>query len=348
MSLFAMNMPETHTELVEWLEQHLVGLNLASLVAELTAVHGRTNDGQSLGDLLGSHIPDVIENGLTILDTKQVRSLIRHPSRLLDLQELVLAAGSQHWQKRMTDTVDDQFERIADTGWRRVKLAIRPPAGTFDHLGVSKGSSLDTITGDSPTQVAVPTVRFADHLPKQNSRTNSRFTWRTVLTSAALVMLGVLGLQQAGVLQLPADREQQLARNDSPAPATPPVAAPGWGWDKPGALPNDGPADAYFVQLADAANDWFKKRPEDATSVKQRITQFRDGCSTLIEASHEPLAVEDRQWLVEKCRAWRDKLDEQLAAIDAGTDPLTVRESADEIVNKLMTALRTRADEVAV
>ncbi len=345
MSLFAMDMPETHTELVEWLEQHLVGLNLASLVAELTALHGRSEKSESLGDLLGSQIPDVIENGLTILDTKQVRSLIRHPSHLLDLQELVLAAGSQHWQKRMTDTVDDQFERIADTGWRRVKLAIAAPDGMFERDSSAAERALETVTGESSTQASVPTVRMSDHLQQRQQQPQSRSTWRVLLASAAMLTLGVLGLQQAGVLNLPVDQGQQLTQNDPPV--QPPVAPTGWGWDKPGALPSDGPADAYLAQLADAANDWFNKRPEDAAGVKQRITQFRDGCSTLIGAPHEPLAVEDRQWLVEKCTTWRGKLDEQLAAIDAGTEPLTVRESADEIVNKLMTALRARADEVA-
>ncbi len=345
MSLFAMDMPETHTELVEWLEQHLVGLDLASLVAELTAIHGRPEKDESLGDLLGTHIPDVIENGLTVLDTKQVRSLIHHPSQLLDLQELVLAAGSQHWHKRLTDTADDQFERIADTGWRRVKLAIAPPAGAFDDEDIAIRGTQETLTGNSATQVSVPTVRMSDHVQQRTPQQQSRSVWRVVLASAAMLMLGVLGLQQAGVLNIPFDQGQQVAKNDPPA--RPAAAATGWGWDKPGAIPNDVAADAYLAQLATAADDWFKKRPEDAAGVKQRITQFRDGCSTLIESSHEPLAAEDREWLVEKCKAWRGKLDEQLAAIDAGTDPFIVRESADEIVNKLTTALRNRAQEVA-
>lgn len=346
MSLFAMDMPETHAELVDWLEQHLVGLDLASLVAELTAIHGRTETEESLGDLLGTQIPDVIESGLTVLDTKQVRSLVRHPNQLLDLQELVLATGSPHWSKRMNDAADDHFERIADTGWRRVKLAISPPAGTFEDDGANRKSSLDTVTGDSATQVSVPTLRMADQLRSGKVTTRSHSVWRYVLAAAAMLMLGVFGLQQAGVLNLAINPgEQQVAQNDPPA--QPVVAPTGWGWDKPGAIPNEGPADAYLTQLASAANDWFKKRPEDATGLKTRITQFRDGCSTLIDSPHEPLEAEDREWLVEKCKAWRGKLDEQLAAIDAGTDPLTVRESTDEIVNKLMTALRNRAEEVA-
>ena len=346
MSLFAMDMPETHAELVEWLEQHLVGLNLASLVAELTAVHGRSDDGETLGDILGTQIPDVIENGLNILDTKQVRSLIRHPSHLIDLQELVLAAGSQHWSKRMTDTADDQFERIAETGWRRVKLAIAPPTGTFKEDSETRPSSLETVTGDSATQVSVPTLRMTEQMQTGKVADRRTSMWRYVLAAAAMLMLGVLGLQQAGVLNLPINPgRQQVTQNDPPVE---PAATPtGWGWDKPGAIPGEGPADAYLTQLATAADDWFKKRPDDAAGVKTRITQFRDGCSTLIDSPHDPLAVEDREWLVEKCKVWRGKLDEQLAAIDAGTDPLTVRESTDEIVTKLMTALRTRAQEVA-
>ncbi|MCA9109633.1 MAG: hypothetical protein KDA52_06780 [Planctomycetaceae bacterium] len=344
MSLFAMDMPETHAELVEWLEQHLVGLNLASLVAELSAIHGEADDSSSLKDLLGSRMPDVMENGLTVLDTKQVRSLVCHPRYLLELQELVLSTGGQHWHKRMTDTADNEFDRIAETGWKRVQLAIAPSAEKFESDALSKKGAQETVTGDSATQVSVPTVRIAHSVQKSHPQVTTRSPWRIILASAAMLMLGVLGLQQAGVLNLPLNQGAPVAVNQE---APPPAAPTGWGWDKPGAIPEDGPADVYLTQLATAADDWFKKRPEDGDGVKKRITQFRDGCSTLISSSHKPLSAEDREWLVEKCKAWRGKLDEQIAALDAGTDPLTARAATDEIVNKLMTALRTRAEELA-
>ena len=113
------------------------------------------------------------------------------------------------------------------------------------------------------------------------------------------------------------------------------------------ALPNDKPAPEYLNALADAGMEWFKKRPENAPDVARRINQFRQGCSTLILAPHKPLSDEDRKWLVERCRVWAKKLDDQLVALEQGADPVEVRTEVDGIVNKLVDALRDRAKKAA-
>lgn len=125
-----------------------------------------------------------------------------------------------------------------------------------------------------------------------------------------------------------------------------PGPAPGWGWEKPGALAVRLPPREYLNHLADAAQDWFKKRPENAPDLARRIAQFRQGCSTLILAEHAGLAPADRDWLRERCRAWATKLDGHLAAIEAGDDVAAVRAAADETVNKLIKAIRDRASSV--
>ncbi len=125
-----------------------------------------------------------------------------------------------------------------------------------------------------------------------------------------------------------------------------PAPAAGWGWEKPGALAIKLPPREYLNHLADAAQDWFKKRPENAPDLARRVAQFRQGCSTLILAEHQALAPADRDWLRERCRAWATKLDAHLAAIEAGEDIAAVRAAADETVNKLIKAIRERADAV--
>lgn len=120
----------------------------------------------------------------------------------------------------------------------------------------------------------------------------------------------------------------------------------GWGWEKPGALAVSLPPRDYLNHLADAAQDWFKKRPETAPELARRIAQFRQGCSTLILAEHQSLAPADRDWLRERCRVWATKLDGHLAAIEAGEDVVSVRTAADETVNKLIKAIRDRAQPV--
>jgi hypothetical protein len=125
------------------------------------------------------------------------------------------------------------------------------------------------------------------------------------------------------------------------------VAAAGWGWSRPGALLEGVPRSAYLDQLADAARDWFKKRPADATALARRIGESRQGCSTLIRAEHRPLSAENRDWLVGKCRDWAARLDTHLRAVEAGEAPTKILGEADETVEKLIRALRNRATESA-
>lgn len=126
-----------------------------------------------------------------------------------------------------------------------------------------------------------------------------------------------------------------------------PAAPTGWGWNRPGALTADVPADQYLNQLADSANEWFKKPTETKAALITRLTQFRNGCETLIKAPHPQLSQEDRTWLVERCQAWAGKLDTQIVALEKGTTDLrTADATADALINKLVKALRTRAEQI--
>jgi hypothetical protein len=127
---------------------------------------------------------------------------------------------------------------------------------------------------------------------------------------------------------------------------TPPVVATTWGWNKPAALPQNVPAKVYLATLADEAREWFDERPEDPVALARRLNEFRRGCSTLILAEHRPLKAEDRQWLVDKCRLWAQKLDRHLMALEAGLDYRDVRDEVDETITKLSDALRQRAEAV--
>jgi hypothetical protein len=126
-----------------------------------------------------------------------------------------------------------------------------------------------------------------------------------------------------------------------------PPAAPGWGWNRPGVLALDVPAQSYLNGLADAASDWFNKRPETPAALAGRLNEFRRGCSNLIFAEHRPLTPQDRQWLVNKCRNWAGKLDKHLGDLEAGQSLFRVRTEADDTVNKLIAALRSRAEELS-
>lgn len=125
-------------------------------------------------------------------------------------------------------------------------------------------------------------------------------------------------------------------------------APSGWGFERSGLLTANLAAPEYLHSLAAAADDWFNQRPATSESLAERLREFRAGCDTLIAAPHPQLSPEDRVWLIERCRAWREKIDGHLdeLAQNPGNVP-RVREQADQTVNKLKAALTARAAAIS-
>ncbi|MEJ7636408.1 MAG: hypothetical protein WKF75_00070 [Singulisphaera sp.] len=99
MKLHVAGLPEDPAALPGWLEGHLVGLDLAALVAELEAIRGTPADGPALREVLGSQFDAVLTAGLDGLPAEALRRLLVRPRLLLDLQELVLGSGSDYWDR---------------------------------------------------------------------------------------------------------------------------------------------------------------------------------------------------------------------------------------------------------
>ena len=86
--------PDDPRELAAWLERHLVGLSLGELIAEWSAAHAEDEPRtQTLADLLGDDLPAVLDRGLSVLAESKLRSLIRWPWVLRELQHRVLVDG---------------------------------------------------------------------------------------------------------------------------------------------------------------------------------------------------------------------------------------------------------------
>jgi hypothetical protein len=168
-----------------------------------------------------------------------------------------------------------------------------------------------------------------------------RRPWVVSLATAAAVLLAV---ELPRRLFPPA--EPEIPGPVKPGPGSVVVAQATWGWDKPGALPQDGTARDYYLALVKAAEEWEKKRPQEATDLARRIGELRRGCSTLIFASHKPLSDRERRWLVERCRVWGTQIDRHLEELEAGTNPATVRDGADRTVRQIIATLNSRADSV--
>jgi hypothetical protein len=134
-----------------------------------------------------------------------------------------------------------------------------------------------------------------------------------------------------------------FAWQQSQPPPTVQTVATAWGWDREDSLNESLSRREYLQSLANAAGEWFNKRPATRREVANRLIQFRQGCSHLILAEHKPLPTADRQWLIGKCRSWAGTLDGHLTALEGGDDVISVRGEIDVTINKLIHAIRTRA-----
>jgi hypothetical protein len=118
-----LSMPEDLTQLPGWLEEQIMGTELASLIDELQALHGATQErAVSLTELLGPQREAVLERGLGTLARLQLRQLLRQPSLLLDLQEEVLQEGGAYWD---SVPVAAAMEQAADKCHARVMETVR-------------------------------------------------------------------------------------------------------------------------------------------------------------------------------------------------------------------------------
>jgi hypothetical protein len=198
-------------------------------------------------------------------------------------------------------------------------------AGGEMELAMQRGEQrlLASLLEERPT-VRVPVVRPAAAVQAWYTR-----PWVVSLATAAVVLLAV---------------SSYLYWKWPTAPTNPGGQAVAWGWNKPDALPQDLPAPQYLNKLADEAGEWSNKKPDDVKGVAERIKELREGCARVMLAPHKPLKDADRVWLLDRCHAWVQKLDEQLAALDKGEEPVKVRTEVDTIVTNLQKALRKRAE----
>jgi hypothetical protein len=295
MKLIALEIPDEPAELPAWLEGQLLGFDLAALVAELEAIHGDPGaKALPMDRILGSDRAAVLQRGLSALPRDRLREFLRHPGRLLDLQELVLVEGGPYWQRLAPKTRESA--RIDAEGWRRLDAFL---------------------TGD-----ATPAPRV--HTPRTTARRHP-WRWVAILASASSLLVAVLIYQR------------------SPEPATSIAASDHWGWLRPDAFPQQMAPAEYLTQLAQEAEEWFNRRPDDRKALARRIAEFRQGCSTLILAEHCPLSPQDRQWLVRTCRQWASDLNKSLEDVENCVNPLLVREKVDQSARQIAKQLRDRA-----
>jgi hypothetical protein len=313
MNLITMTIPDNPADLVPWLEQRLMAPDFGRFAAELSALYPEPPEQREPSHLvLRAWLPRVLETGLREVPPELLQRLLRQPTTLTDLQEQLLAEGGPYW--------DGVLQRCADLqpAFDRGRLAVDALVG-----------GPEAVVGPRSAPTAEPVILAGREpaAPVPGARFYRRMAFAAGGLAACLaVVVGVLLLRP-----------------------TPPAgqAMASWGWGKLGGIPEDArQPKVYLEQLASTAEEWFKERPEDAPALAKRLNEFRSGCSQLILAAHQPLAPEERKWLVERCRVWAAKLDSHLVALEAGQDLGRVREAADATVKALAAALRKKAEQV--
>jgi len=134
LKLVALEIPDDPALLPGWLEGHLVNPDLAALVAELEAVHGEQPGGMSLADVLRDRRDAVLSRGLASLPAEGLKSLLRNPRLLLELQELILTEGGPCWldgaaaAASKQDDLERVWNRLSDPLPQTSRAAVLPVA----------------------------------------------------------------------------------------------------------------------------------------------------------------------------------------------------------------------------
>jgi len=269
MKLVIESLPENEAALPGWLDRHLVGADLAALIAELHAIHPiPAKSPPSLDELLANRRDALLARGTSALPRSTMRTLLTCPSLLLELQETVLIEGGDYWEQL-------------------TRQAFPTPSAT------------------------IPSSHAEKQLPPKRSR-----RWVLGFATVAAVLVAVWGL--GGF-------------------------SSDWGWNRPSIQRGNVDASKYMNRLADAGEEWFNELPTTAPELMQRIEDIKRGCLQLTFAEHRPLALADREWLVERCRAWAGKIEQQRILLRDDGEVVAVQKEMDAVMRQAVDAMRKRA-----
>jgi hypothetical protein len=306
------SMPDDQEKLPEWVDAQVVSSDLRRLATEISAVHDTPieftiPDRDEMEKWLGDRLPDVLDRGTVALDRDRLRKLLTDPRLLYGLQVLVIVDGGDYW----TD--------LAVANARATRLASQGETTRQTVAGVTPGPSAVTEALRGVSAAADPREKpgTIQSVPRRLSNPMPRYV--AALAASLAVVIGVWSLTR---------------------PTTP------WGWNRAGALANATDPAGYLERLADAAGEWSATRPATEARLRTRLDELLAGCDRLIAAPHGALSEGDRVWLVERCKAWRGKIEGHRDALARSHDVEAVRREANDTVDKLIAALRKQATEI--
>ena len=111
---------------------------------------------------------------------------------------------------------------------------------------------------------------------------------------------------------------------------------------QPGLLANDVSSSAeYLNRIANAGAEWFNQHPRDTSELVTLLENVSNDCQILIDADHQRLTPDERDWFVGKCENWKGEFDTTLASLISDDRAFeAAKAEADKTMMKLVNVLR--------
>ncbi|MBX3421791.1 MAG: hypothetical protein KF752_09585 [Pirellulaceae bacterium] len=316
MTLISANLPlHQEQQLPLWLEQQLLSEHLGQLIAELEVLHATDHPlvEQSSQPQPATTLQQICGDQMSDVLQRGLTVLSDSQVRALlshpaVLLELQEQVMTQGGSYWMQLKRDPQLLKDSRQSW----------SALANKISIAQPASIAIETASTTTAATDATLARSQSVPA------NRRAWMWALAGLAAAMLLAVSLWRGR------------------------TAGDAWGFQRSGLLAADLPAADYLESLADAAEDWFNKRPDDAVSLAQRIASFERGCDELLIAKHPQLDDVTRAWLVERCQLWKSKLIAQRTELESGaSDVEQTIQAADQTIRTLQTALRDQAKQLS-
>ncbi len=277
--------------------------------------------------LAGGDLPELVAELLALLGQP-----LRRPDGVPALDEWLGTRRDAFLTGGVAALTESQRRDLTRYPWLLLDLQAAIDASGGDHWIDVALRSPDFAAAVAEDLPSIDSVDETESLPEgangaeslsQSHGTSRRKFWAVAAVAISAAAVAVLWLRgQSGV-----------------APSPP---AGGWGWNQRDLFAGSPTPDEYLNRLADAGAKWRNKRPESKSDVGQRIRELRAGCQRLIDGNHPPLSTDQETALKTLCQKWAGQFDTVLADLDADRrTPLEARSAIDEVVDKLVTRLRS-------
>ena len=311
MKLVALDMPDNHEELPQWLERQLVGPNLRELVAQLTVIHQGAPLQGEFNEVFKGKRSRILEAGLSALEQHQITALLTNPKLLLDMQIFVFSRGGSFWEQLLEDSPGQLSDGFNEQLFKKL-------------TGQNVQATNDLAEPTLSTNTNSPATKTQNQIKRKKSR-----PWVSNVISALLAASIVVALFSAYLFYFQTSGTSQIAFFS----------------ELPAATSVD--EKIYLASFNTDAQKWFDYQPQSAEQLKSHILNLVDGCDRVIAGDHDALDQQTKSWLVEKCSAWRNNFVNKLVAVNREPAKYAqIRSEMDAAVRKMIKTVDTKIEEL--